>query len=319
MSEAGGEMAVGYLSETYTDSFRDVAEPVFLPQSGGWLLERVIRDTSHCDAMGCYPLFLCSNWSKLSEDLEQANRGWVSVTSIVDPFGDYTEELLRDTYKDVVRPFKEHFVADLSTPVEKLANKHHRYYARRAFRDVHTEVLKHPVEFLDDWVRLYNVLVERHNIQDVRAFTREAFRKQLETPNMIVIRAVRNGESVGAHIWVRHGDVVTSHLAAYSPKGYEVNVAYAIYWDSIEYFASQGARWLNLGAGSGTTQQHDDGLTRFKRGWTSTTRTAYLCGRILDWEGYRALTGRDEIDPEQYFPFYRKGEFGASKTSGEST
>jgi hypothetical protein len=67
-------------------------------------------------------------------------------------------------------------------------------------------------------------------------------------------------------------------------------------------------RWLNLGAGAGLQAGGDDGLTRFKRGWSTGTRQSWFCGRIFDQRRYdRAVRGAGS---GSYFPAYRHGELG---------
>jgi hypothetical protein len=54
----------------------------------------------------------------------------------------------------------------------------------------------------------------------------------------------------------------------------------------------------------------DDGLSRFKRGWATGTRTAYLCGRVLDRREYERMVRAAGAGTTAYFPAYRTGEFG---------
>ena len=124
-----------------------------------------------------------------------------------------------------------------------------------------------------------------------------------------MMRATAGDETVGMHLWYQVDDTVYSHLAAFSPKGYELLASYAIYWHSIDHF-KKGARWLHLGAGIGITGREDDGLSRFKRGWATDTRTAYFCGRVFDRQRYNKIIRMQQVPPTTYFPAYRSGEFG---------
>ena len=124
-----------------------------------------------------------------------------------------------------------------------------------------------------------------------------------------MLRAIHEGETVGAHLWYHQGEVVHSHLAAVNARGYDLMASYAMYWTALESF-SKMARWLNFGAGAGLDNSDQDGLTRFKRGWTTNTRTAYFCARIFDIQKYESLcTARDVSAKTNYFPAYRQGEF----------
>jgi hypothetical protein len=142
----------------------------------------------------------------------------------------------------------------------------------------------------------------------IKAFSKSAFAAQFEVPGLVMMRATHQGTTVGAHLWYQHGSVVYSHLAAVNALGYELMASYALHWYALQTFAGE-ACWLNLGAGSGTVDHEDGGLTRFKRGWATGTRTAYLCGRIFHQSKYQAILQAHQNPPSDYFPAYRRGEF----------
>lgn len=298
----------GYEHPSYAASLAEFGIPRLLPRSGGWVLERAVGDTPHRDAMGCYPLFACRDWSALSADLEEMAGEMVSLALVADPFGEHDEERLRRWFGAVVTPFKQHFVADLSRRPEEFVSKHHRYYARRALDVVRVERCGDPARFLDDWVSLYGHLAGRHGLRGVKAFSRAAFARQFETPGLVMLRAESEGETVSAHLWYVQGEVIYSHLAATSERGYALMAPYALYWRALEAFAGE-ARWLNFGAGAGADGGGTDGLTQFKRGWATETRTAYFCGRVFDRRKYDELTAARGLAPGNYFPAYRAGEF----------
>jgi hypothetical protein len=111
-------------------------------------------------------------------------------------------------------------------------------------------------------------------------------------------------------LWYIQEEVAYYHLGAYDRAGYQLRASFALFWCAIEYFSSMGnLRWLNLGAGSGVSDSGDDGLSRFKRGWATATRTAYFCGRIFDKERYAEVTNASPRSFHGYFPEYREGEF----------
>ena len=125
-------------------------------------------------------------------------------------------------------------------------------------------------------------------------------------PNVVLLGV--GGEVVGMDWWYVQGDVAQGHLAAFNELGYDVLASYATKWYAMEYFATR-VRWMNLGGAPGTMDTGIDGLTRFKRGWTSDTRKAYFCGRILNAELYGSLCEPLAQGDTSYFPAYRRGEF----------
>jgi hypothetical protein len=258
--------------------------------------------------MGCYPLFACRDWGRLKEDFDNVEADVVSISLVTDPFGEHGEPYLRECFPDLMVPFKKHFVADLTVPIASIPSKHHRYYAHRALSKLSVERCADPRKFLADWVELYSFLVTRHQLSGIKAFSEGAFAAQLEVPGLVMFRATFEGKTVGAHLWFVQAEIAHSHLAAVNAAGYELMASYALYQSALESFAGQ-VRWLNFGAGAGLSEDAEDGLTRFKRGWATDTRTAYLCGRIVDPVRYTRLLTEKGVTDNDYFPAYRKGEF----------
>lgn len=298
----------GYAHRAYAESLAEVGTPQPLPRSGGWLLRRAIEGFPAADAMGCYPLFCCPDWSRLREDLDELEGRLVSVALVADPFGAHTPDLLRDCFGDVVVPFKEHYVVDLERDVEQFAHPHHRRNARRALREIEVEECDAPSRLLDDWAALYATLVARHDVRGVAAFSRESFAGQLRVPGCVAFRASLGGETVGMLLWYAQGEVAYYHLGAYSERGYEARASFALFSRAIAEFARRGLRWLCLGGGAGASDA-SSGLGRFKSGWATGTRTAYFCGRVLDREAYARIVAAKGVVPTRYFPAYRLGEF----------
>jgi len=300
--------SIGYAHPHYALSLREFGNPRELPHSGGWILERPISGTSYKDAMGCYPLFACRNWFKLHEDLEEIVSEFVSLTLVTDPFGDFDQRYLA-RYFQTLKPFKRHFIADLSQDPERFVDKHHRYYARKSLRDMQVDVCDKPLQYAEEWVALYDNLIVRHNISGIKAFSRDSFLKQLQTPGVIIVLGKLGGKVIGAHMVVIHGDVAYSHLSAFSDAAYKSRASYGIYWMTLKYLKDHEIRNFDLGANAGFEENGQDGLAKFKRGWGNDRRTAYLSGCIFDSAKYSEIVTMRSIAVTDYFPAYRKGEF----------
>lgn len=305
-SDAGD--ARGYASAAYAAALSEFGEPLALPACGGWLLRRPIAGHDAADAMGCYPLFACRDWGRLAEDLESPADDLVSVTLVADPFGGYSEETLRRCFPDLCRRFKEHYVVDLERSTPDDVSAHHRRNARRGLRQVSVEVCDEPRRYRDDWVRLYQDLIDRHGIRGISAFSPLSLERQLEVPGLVMQRAVHEGATVGIVLWYVTDTVAYYHLGAYSPEGYELRAAFAIFSTALEFFRGKVGD-LALGAGAGARPDPESGLDRFKAGWATGTRPAYLCGRILDPDLYARLAAGGASSDTGYFPAYRQGEF----------
>ena len=308
-AQVGAAEASGYAHPAYVASLAEWGAARLLPRSGGWLLERPIAGQPLRDAMGPYPLFACRDWTALGDDLESIGRSLVSVALVADPFGPPDAEVLRRCFDRVVA-LKQHFVVDLGLPPGSGVDRHHRRSARLALREVRVDRVEDPPGFAPEWWELYQRLIDRHAIRGLPAFSRAALTLQLGVPGITVLRARREGETVGATLWYRQGDVIYYHLGAYTDAGYQTRASFALFWTALEWFTAAGARWLDLGGAAGAGRPaDDDGLARFKRGWSTVERTAYFCGRVFDAEAYQRLTGGRDPSGAPYFPAYRAGEF----------
>jgi hypothetical protein len=185
---------------------------------------------------------------------------------------------------------------------------HHLRNVKKALQVVQVERCLEPLQFLADWVNLYQTLIDRYSITGIAAFSHNSFKDQLSVPGINVFRAAEDGATVGMLLWYEQGDRAYYHLGAYSNRGYEVGASFALFDYALRYFCSRQLKWLNLGAGAGTSN-HDSGLTRFKQGWSNGVRTAYFCGRIFARDQYQQLVANAGAQATSYFPAYRLGEF----------
>jgi hypothetical protein len=302
---AGAQPAPGYLSGQYAASFEGFGSPRELPRARGWLLERQVPGTPFRDAMGCYPLFCCQDWTALQADLDALSEDLVSVVLVANPFGNYTEADLRRSFDHVVR-FKEHFVVDLAKP-GTVGTPHHRKSARQALSHMDIHIAENPLDRLEDWVRLYDHLIVRHRLTGIKAFSGEAFRRQLAVPGVLLFLASREGRVIGGNIWIVQDGVAYAHLLAMDDTGYRLRAAYALTHAALER-VKKLAKWANLGGNPGGEARSDAGLSSFKAGWATETRSAFLCGRILQAKRYAELVRAAGTEDASYFPAYRAGE-----------
>jgi hypothetical protein len=308
VTSAGGATRLpstsGYLHPDYAASFREWGKPWPLRRAGGWALMREVPGSDETDVMGCYPLLACTCWPGLAADLEDLANRIVAFSAVVEPLAMVPEADLQAAFPHVLRRFKDHFVVKL-TRKEPVGSAEHRRKARRARACADLDLREDPVPLLDDWTKLYALLIQRHAIRGMRAFSHASLKAQLRIPGMRAVRAEIGGETVGMTLWAEHGGNVYYHLGAQNEAGYACAASYAMFDAAIAWFRERGCRMLDLGAGAGL-DRGSDGLTRFKRGWATATLPAWFGGNILNSAAYLRLTaGRPATS---YFPAYRDGE-----------
>jgi hypothetical protein len=302
-----GNPESGYGHPAYAAAVADGCEPRLLQRSGGHVLVREIGTSAQWDAIGPYPLFSCTDWDGLAEDLSELSTDLVSVALVVDPFGAWTEGTLRSCFPDTLVRFKEHFAVRLTADPLRHIHHHHRRNVAKGRDQLEVELVTDLAGFAGEWEMLYRHLVDRHQIRGRAAFSVRSLAAQLAVPGMVALRARIQGTTVGATLWYEQGNVAYYHLAAYDPRGYELRASFALFANALELFVNRGLVWASLGAGAGTNGDPNDGLSRFKRGWSTDVRPAWFGGRVLRRDVYERLAGPAR---SQWFPAYRQGELG---------
>jgi hypothetical protein len=295
----------GYLHQKYAESFKEFGTIRALPRSKGWMLIRSVPNCDARDAMGLYPLFCCADWEGVKADLDELGAEVVCAVLVTDPFSSCDEASLRESF-EIVSPFKQHFVTDLQKPLKSFLSRHHLRHARNALKVLSVEVCPDAKKHIEDWIQIYSCLSARHNIKGIRRFSAGAFGKQFEVPGLVVFRAIANGVTVGMDLWYMQGEAAYNHLLAVNEVGYEMHASYALQIKAIEHFSGH-VRWLNFGGVAGAETRENDGLRRFKSGWSTEIRTSYLCGRVFQRTTYEQVVACAAKD--FYFPAYRAGEF----------
>ncbi len=301
---------LSYQSREYAAALADFGTPRWLLHGQGWVLVRRVPAVDDArDASGPYPLFACRDWARLGEDLaDLRDAGIVSLVLVTDPLAAPRSDRLRRLFRAVARPFKPHHVAELAAPVTDFAADHHRRHWRRFRRAGGTvAVCANPLDHLDDWCRLYAGLVRRHGITGPARFSRRSFRRQLALSGLLAVRAELAGRTVAMQLWLVDGDRAWYHLGAADAAGYRHGASHALMGETLSRLRERGVRRADLGAGAGLRHDPDDGLARFKAGWSNAVRWSWLCGAVLDPARYRDLCRRAGVEPEaaDYFPAYR--------------
>jgi hypothetical protein len=289
-----------YATLAYANTLAHVGRPVHV---AAWQTYVIARDWKGyaMDAIGPYPITCLAVESDLGTGLESLRKaGFVSITLVVDdlvgpPIGE-----LQQTF-GFARPFKTHYLVDEADATYQ-PSKHHRYEIRRAAR-AGVEVRVVPLlDILDAWIVLYDGLIANHRMVGVQRFSRQSFEGLADCDGLVTVAAFVGQELVSCHLWIEYKDFVWSHLAASSALGYSTGAAYAVYDQSIRTFAG---RVIDLGGAAGVNDGGDDGLARFKAGFSNRQHIAYLCGAVLDKKAYLALCANSGAARSDYFPAYR--------------
>ena len=285
----------------YGETLGHIGYPIDVPEWGCCVIARAVN-TIRNDCSGAYPITPMRADADIQGGLERLRKlGFVSVVLVLDDFHRPNLENICSAFS-YVREFKSHYVnRRLAEP--HLYSKNHRYEIKRALRTVRTGLLD--LSFYEqDWNRLYDFLGTRHKLGSLHRFSPDHISKIATIDGFLGFGAWLDDELVSAHIWVSHASVAQSHLAASNALGYKSKAAYALNAAALEHF--RDCELLNFGGGSGIADDHDDGLVRFKRGFTNDVARSFICGAVLNHVLYDELNQQfDTQGIDGFFPSYR--------------
>jgi hypothetical protein len=297
MSQAcpfGSVGRTGYRSGDYADSLKHIGAPVWMPRSECWALSREIEGTHYRDLAGTYPLIQPNSIESLLEDLSELGDRYVSFVGVLDPMAHYS-----DSAPSVITPFKPHYVAHLPTLMQRGPSSTAVRNTQFAKNLVQVGSLS-PQTFYEDFSVLYSQLRERHGDLGFADFDSYAIRKQLNTPGAVCYRVVRKDQIVGGCMFYVKDSTAYYHLSAQNDAGYASCAAYAMMDFALYDLNANGVQWVHLGSGSSASGI--DGLSQFKRRWSTESRTSHLVKMTMNNEAYRTLSGQRTTG---FFPTYR--------------
>ncbi|WGW06057.1 GNAT family N-acetyltransferase [Tropicibacter oceani] len=292
----------GYLLPGFGESYGEFGRPLRLPASGLQLLERPIAGDSF-DYIGPYPYVMCSDWGALAQDLPGLARpGAVSLAFVADPF--QTQAVRAATRGwDLCRPFKTHHVIDLRRDWRHERPRTMRRLTRRALETHVMETVADALPLAAQFWQMYQTTRARHDVRGIQGLSALVIERQLALPGGLVITARDDAGLAGGILSFCHGETASLHLMFLSPRAHAQNTSHALIYTTLEALEARGLRHANLGGVAGNSDDAAGGLARFKMGWANETRSALLCGKVLDARRYRALCAG--VSPGGYFPAYR--------------
>ncbi len=215
-----------------------------MPTIGGWIIVSKVSELAVFDARGCYPLFCCHNWSNLYKDIEGISKDLVSVVLVTDPFGEFDPLGLEPCFPDLFIPYKEHYIVDLGLPIEKYISNHTARNLKKAQTKIQVEHCPYPLEFSEQWIRLYSDLIKRHNIKGISAFSKTSLLKQLQVPGLEMFLAIHKKNIVGIMLMYIQKEIAYYHLATYNETGYELRASYALMRYILSLFSNPLKSWV---------------------------------------------------------------------------
>jgi len=294
----------GYLSPAYRDSFRPFGEVLTLPGSGLHVLKRPLPDGHH-DLVGLYPFSRCPSWAGLAGDLDSLRgSGAVALSLVSDPFRK-DEAVAAMSGWAVCRPFKAHWVVDLTGDWRAGRSRKTRYYAAKGCAAQEVFVSDDPAGFAKEFWTLYAETADRLDMGPLQRFTPGIVAAHLALPDVLLVIARTAEGPTGAMIAIENAQNAYIHLIGTTARAARLHTGAAMYHVALERLEARGCRMVSLGGGAGLANDPEDGLYRFKKRWATEARTTYLGGAVLDPDAYAALSAASGCAAGDFFPAYR--------------
>ena len=292
-----------YASAEFALSLGHIGRPHRLHDAGTSVLLRQIGAGPHRDATGPYPFCVIGRVDIANDLAGLAAAGAVSLTLVSDPFFGPRIERLTEAF-DIVRPLKTLFVNNPSRKL-KLGEQHRRNTNKAlAVCTVSRADLAKKAELC---ASIYTDFAVARRFVASQLFPVEHFRRLALVPGAELHLVEVGNDVVGFHIWMMHRGVVYSHLTAMTAEGRARRSGFALSMFALEAFKDQEK--IVFGGSAGVTDTPNDGLGRFKSGFSNETTESILCGKVLRPADYRELSvgvADDGPSGAEFFPKYRQ-------------
>jgi hypothetical protein len=291
-----------YCSKKYAEGFKAIGmDPIYLPNNDIWVVKRPIPGTDLYDAANCYPVFPFSKNTDFSIDIDTFKQhNIISLVLVSDIFTQNACSNIIDQFNHI-QEYKPHYIVDLKAN-EINYTSHHRQYVKKANLSCEVKLISLK-EYLNEWIELYNVLIDKHLLTGVHKFSKSFFAEIATLEKLYMIGAFIEKKLVSAMLWIEYDGFIYSFLGASSSEGYDKMCAYAVYDYSIKYFKEKNFKAIDLGGGAGV-QTSSAGLSFFKKGFSNKELNCYIYGMIIDHEAYINLS-KDKNNNIKFFPLYR--------------
>lgn len=264
-----------FCSEAYGRALEEPGvEALHVP---GWETYVLVRDApgGRRQAAGVRPLAPLDPDCDLQAGLDALRKeGVTSVSLVTDPMWCPEVPALQAAFP-LCRPFKENYFIDREKGAAHL-RKRHRNIVNKARRTVEVRDVTLADE-LPRWLELYQINVD--NRQIAQPFPASYFERLTEVEGLRTIAVVVDGEISSMTMWIRHQDILYYHDGASSPTGFEVSASYTAFAHAID--DTTDCRYVFFGGSAHFKDDPLDGLAVFKRGFSNSSASSYLCSATL--------------------------------------
>lgn len=291
----------GYRQNGFAES---LGTGLYLENVKGSVLRRKIGTTGTHDVVNPYPVFACSNFANFEDDLTSLRvEGAIALTVRTDAFDEMNVLSTRDIW-DWFKPFKTHFITDLTEPWRDTAARNAKRYEKRAREDFEFSLVSSPSEYAADLARLNEIILNRTQINKSAGLSVKTLEKQLNLRGVRLFKAEDSQGPQGLALFMKTDRKAYAYLLGATDEARSKHVIYGLYGYALDALSAE-VDAVDFGGNPGPTDDLSNSVGLFKQLWTNRTATSYICGKIFNPEAYGKLCkDRPALSPN-YFPAYR--------------
>jgi hypothetical protein len=147
---------------------------------------------------------------------------------------------------------------------------------------------------MDNFLEIYSNTMKRLQADDYFYFNNDYYNELLKLipDNMVVLEAIFEKKVIASSLFMYMGENIHYHLSGSICEYMNLCPNNLMVFYGIEYGINKGLKRLHLGGG--TTNQEDDSLLRFKKGFSRDLSEFYIGKRIHNKEIYKFLINKWE-------------------------
>ena len=296
-----------YANYEYINTLKNIGDALILPDSDlSCVIRPIPNEREIYDIVGPYPFVIFEDVKnelpQIKSVIRKLDDNFVTLTLVLLFIDIGKIQQIIEMELDYFSFFKTYYSVKHSLPLPTL-NTNNRRNIIKARKHLIFE-FSNKEDDIEEIYEIYRSNVQAKSLDKTHDFNLEHFKYIIQF-NDTIVSVVRNDNVIESfYIWVKVRDkLYNHHLSGSTYTGKTNSASHLCLWESIQYFHKTEIDLL-LGSNSGSTNDPDSGLSRFKKSYSNFEASTYVCGVILNGSLYDELNiGIDKS--LNYFPLYR--------------
>lgn len=213
----------------------------------------------------------------------------------------YKVEYIRNTLATNIKDFDD--------PVQSEFSKSCRKKIRQGINKGLYAEIDFECNTIDDFIEIYYSTMDRNEAGKYYYFDRDYFYNMIKNfkQNLMIFNVKLEQKTVAAGFYMRYEGLLHAHLSGTLPEYLNISPANIIRHTAVTWGKENGIEYLHHGGG--TSNSVEDGLYKFKKGFSQNTEFEFhVAKKVWNERVYNQLVDKVSQEKElneQFFPLYR--------------